>query len=221
MDIKENVAAAAPMPALMRPMMVPRSVGKLRVQVASVDVSMKVPASGATMAMPATCQYAGFMRLRKHAQPPLKSMHRQQSYGCVCDTCMLQGGAGTCGPPDLGTAPYLVRGCATKTGGWAVRAPGGSGPERAVAGEVEQRADAERDPGPRPAVQRHAVVHQAADDGEVPSQVTGRANALDGTLNCQHGCSGCICNCHPWPAHAAWQGAPAPGFAPGCSQSAA
>ena len=51
------------MAALMRPMTVPRSAGKLRVHVASVAVSMKVPASGATTAMQATCQYAGRMRL--------------------------------------------------------------------------------------------------------------------------------------------------------------
>ena len=44
------------MQALTMPMTVPRSAGKLRVQVASALVSQKVPAKGPTMAMNTTCQ---------------------------------------------------------------------------------------------------------------------------------------------------------------------
>lgn len=52
------------MQALIMPMVVPRSAGKLRVQVASVLVSQNVPAKGAIIAMKTTCQYEGSMRLR-------------------------------------------------------------------------------------------------------------------------------------------------------------
>ena len=52
------------MQALIMPMVVPRSAGKLRVQVASVLVSQNVPAKGAIIAMKTTCQYEGSMCLR-------------------------------------------------------------------------------------------------------------------------------------------------------------
>lgn len=46
----------SPMQALTMPMIVPRSAGKLRVQVARALVSQKVPAKGAIMEMITTCQ---------------------------------------------------------------------------------------------------------------------------------------------------------------------
>ncbi len=52
------------MQALMVPMVVPRSAGKLRVQVASVLVSQNVPAKGAIIAMKTSCQYEGSMCLQ-------------------------------------------------------------------------------------------------------------------------------------------------------------
>lgn len=47
------------MHAFMMPMTVPLSVGKFLVHVMSTVVSMKVPARGATIEMPTTCQYDG------------------------------------------------------------------------------------------------------------------------------------------------------------------
>jgi hypothetical protein len=68
------------MHALTMPMTVPLSVGKFLVQVMSAVVSMKVPAKGATIEMPMTCQYDGWIHLHGNhlsgTYQPTISFHR-------------------------------------------------------------------------------------------------------------------------------------------------
>ncbi len=61
---------STPMHAFMMPMTVPLSAGKFLVQVMRTVVSMKVPARGATIEMPTTCQYDGWIHLL-HSKPVL------------------------------------------------------------------------------------------------------------------------------------------------------
>ncbi len=67
-NIEARTMCNPPMHALTMPMMVPLSVGKFLVQVMRAVVSMKVPARGATMEIPMTCQYEGWIHLHEHPQ---------------------------------------------------------------------------------------------------------------------------------------------------------